>query len=614
MLCAGQWARQLGAMAASACRSFRSSISTWSPSRSPASRPTCRRCAIPTGSPTTRRRSAGSSWAATSRTRFPGPTTASRSGFNFQLLDADWDHFEPLMELALGARAGARDGRRQAADQRPGELHARRQLHPRRGAGVRGFFVGAGFNAFGIAAGGGAGMALAEWIANGRAALRPLARRHPPLRPPTATSTGSASGRSRPTASTTPSPGRSRSTQRPAAAVARRSTTGSRRRARASARSSAGSAPTGSPTARRDAARRYTFGRPNWFDAVGREHRACREAAALFDQTSFAKFLLVGRDAEAALSLDLRQRRDASRRAASSTRRCSTHAAASSATSPSRASPPTAFYIVTGTGFATHDFDWIRRNIPAGLDAHLVDVTIAPAVLTLMGPRARDCSARSPRDDVSNAAFPFGTRAGPHASPARRCIALRVTYVGELGWELHVPIEFAASGLRCADGGGPPHGLVNAGYRAIESAAAGEGLSGLGRRHRPRPHAARGGPRLGGEAERARRLPRPRGAAASRHGEASRSGSPASLDDPRRRAARAARRSTATASASAGCRAPASATPSTARSATATCAAPASTADCLRAGRYELEVAGDRHPAELHLEPLYDPASRRVRA
>ena len=105
-----------------------------------------------------------------------------------------------------------------------------------------------------------------------------------------------------------------------------------------------------------------------------------------------------------------------------------------------------AYYIVTGTGFATHDFDWIARNIPAGLDARLIDVTSQHAVLSLMGPRARDILAPLAEEDLSNAAFPFGTvrRLSVAGAPV---IALRVTYVGELGWELHVPVEFAATGL-----------------------------------------------------------------------------------------------------------------------------------------------------------------------
>ena len=102
------------------------------------------------------------------------------------------------------------------------------------------------------------------------------------------------------------------------------------------------------------------------------------------------------------------------------------------------------FYIVTGTGFATHDVHWIGRNIPEGTDAHLIDVTSANAVLSLFGPRARDVLAACARDDLSNAAFPFATCREITVAGAP-VLALRVTYVGELGWELHVPTEFAAT-------------------------------------------------------------------------------------------------------------------------------------------------------------------------
>jgi len=126
------------------------------------------------------------------------------------------------------------------------------------------------------------------------------------------------------------------------------------------------------------------------------------------------------------------------------------------------------YYIVTGTGFATHDFSWIRRHIPDGLDARLIDVTSSNGVLSLMGPKARDVLSAVTEADVSNAAFPFGQHrelmiAG---TPVR---ALRVTYVGELGWELHVPMDSLASVYDALMKAGAPHGIRNAGYRAIES-------------------------------------------------------------------------------------------------------------------------------------------------
>jgi sarcosine dehydrogenase len=123
---------------------------------------------------------------------------------------------------------------------------------------------------------------------------------------------------------------------------------------------------------------------------------------------------------------------------------------------------------VTGTGFATHDFDWISRQIPIGLDATLVDVTSAHAVLALMGPNARRVLEKVTRDDMSNAAFPFGhaRRLSVAGAPV---LALRVTYVGELGWEIHIPVEFANTIYAALMQAGAGFGIVNAGYRAIET-------------------------------------------------------------------------------------------------------------------------------------------------
>ena len=129
---------------------------------------------------------------------------------------------------------------------------------------------------------------------------------------------------------------------------------------------------------------------------------------------------------------------------------------------------PTDYYIVTGTGFATHDFDWISRSIPDGLDARLIDVTSAYAVLSVMGPRSRDVLQPLTEHDMSNAGFPFG-RMKRITLAGAPVLALRVTYVGELGWELHIPVEFAASVYDALMRAGEQYGIANAGYRAIES-------------------------------------------------------------------------------------------------------------------------------------------------
>jgi 4-methylaminobutanoate oxidase (formaldehyde-forming) len=126
------------------------------------------------------------------------------------------------------------------------------------------------------------------------------------------------------------------------------------------------------------------------------------------------------------------------------------------------------FYIVTGTGFRTHDAAWIRDHIPAGLEARLHDVTESWATLSLMGPASRAILSAVTDADVSNAAFPFGhVREIAVAGQVLR--ALRVTYVGELGWELHVPMESAGAVFDALMDAGRPHGLVPTGYRALES-------------------------------------------------------------------------------------------------------------------------------------------------
>ncbi|HEV7286533.1 MAG TPA: glycine cleavage T C-terminal barrel domain-containing protein, partial [Kaistia sp.] len=212
---------------------------------------------------------------------------------------------------------------------------------------------------------------------------------------------------------------------------------------------------------------RYTYERPNWFEPVGREHRAAREAAVLFDQTSFAKFELTGRDAEKALSWIAAN--DVAKPVGHLvyTQMLNGKGGIECDLTVARLAEDR-YYIVTGTGFATHDFHWIQSNIPAGLDARLTDITSKNAVLVLMGPRARDILQPLADTDISHAAFPFG-RARTLSIAGCPVLALRVTYVGELGWELHVPMEFALTLYDALIEAGRPAGLRLAGYRAIET-------------------------------------------------------------------------------------------------------------------------------------------------
>ncbi|CDM55854.1 pyruvate dehydrogenase phosphatase regulatory subunit [Rhizobium favelukesii] len=334
---------------------------------------------------------------------------------------------------------------------------------------LKNFFVGAGFNAFGIASGGGAGMALAEWVANGEPPydlwpvdIRRFGRPHFDT-DWVRTRTLEAYGKHY----TLAFPLEEYSSGRPC----RKSPLYDRLKAQGACfgEKLGWERPNwfADLFANEEPKDIYTYSRQNWFDAVGREHKAVREAAVIFDQTSFAKFVLKGRDAEAALSWIASN--DVTKPVGSLiyTQMLNDKGGIECDLTCARMADDE-YYIVTGTGFATHDFDWIARNIPDGMHAELVDVTSAYSVLSLMGPNARAVLETVTSNDVSNTAFPFGRvkTIGIAGCPVR---ALRITYVGELGYELHVPVEYATTVYDALMAAGGPLQLMNAGYRAIES-------------------------------------------------------------------------------------------------------------------------------------------------
>ena len=127
------------------------------------------------------------------------------------------------------------------------------------------------------------------------------------------------------------------------------------------------------------------------------------------------------------------------------------------------------YYIVTGTGFRTHDFAWIRQNIAPGLDATLTDVTEAFGTLSLMGPRARDVLAAVTDADVSNAAFPFASRARDRDRRRERCGRSASPMSANSAGSCTCRSATPAGSSTALIAAGAPHGIALAGYRAIES-------------------------------------------------------------------------------------------------------------------------------------------------
>ncbi len=389
--------------------------------------------------------------------------------FHYSLLDSNFDHFEQLMELALGRVPALETAGVKQLINGPESFTPDGNFILGEAPELSNFFVGAGFNAFGIASGGGAGMALAEWVAKGEQPfdLWPVDVRRfgrPHADPDwVKTRTLEAYGKHY----TMAWPHEEHASGRPC----RRSPLYKilKDRGACFGEKLGWERPNwfADLAAGEDPEDVYSFGRQNWFDAVAREHRATREAVTVFDQSSFAKFLLQGPDAGAALAWICANDIARPVGAVVYTQMLNDRGGIECDLTVTRLSAE-CFYIVTGTGFATHDFDWIRRNIPADLHAELIDVTSAYGVLALMGPLARDVLHAVTGADVSDGAFPFATaQALPIAGATVR--ALRLTYVGELGWELHVPAESMIAVYEALMRAGAGAGIANAGYRSIES-------------------------------------------------------------------------------------------------------------------------------------------------
>jgi 4-methylaminobutanoate oxidase (formaldehyde-forming) len=403
--------------------------------------------------------------------------------FEFQLLAEDWDHFAILMDSAITripalARAGIKkfyNG--------PESFTPDNQFILGETAELRNFFVGAGFNSVGIASAGGAGRALAEWIIEGEPGLdasavdiRRFARfngNNQWLRDRVSEVLGLHYA--------VPWPNRELTSARP---FRRSPAYHLLKNANACFGAKMGweranfFAPPGE-----NPVIEYGWGQQNWQPWSSAEQRAARTGVALFDQTSFAKYLLSGPDAEAVL-----QWLCAADVAVEPGRTVYTPMLGARGTyqadiTVTRLSADE-FLLVSSAASAERDQDHITRAMPAGARAALADVTSAYAVYGVMGPWSRELLSRLSRADFSDAAFPFGSSREIDLGYAT-VRATRITYVGELGWELYVPAEFAVGVYEDLVRVGADLGLVNAGYYAIESMRLEKGYRAFGRELTP---------------------------------------------------------------------------------------------------------------------------------
>lgn len=211
----------------------------------------------------------------------------------------------------------------------------------------------------------------------------------------------------------------------------------------------------------------YSYGRQNWFDYSAQEHAAVRDAVGLFDQSSFAKFLVQGPDAEKVLNHLCANNVSVAVGKVVYTQWLNARGGIEADLTITREALDR-YLVVSAAATQTRDFAWLNRNIDPGARATAVDVSSSMAVLGVMGPRSRELISLLTNADMSNAAFPFGTSQVIDLAYAR-VRASRITYVGELGWEIYIPVEFAPSVFDALMKEGEPLGLRLAGYHALNS-------------------------------------------------------------------------------------------------------------------------------------------------
>jgi len=212
---------------------------------------------------------------------------------------------------------------------------------------------------------------------------------------------------------------------------------------------------------------RLGWGLPNWFEHVGKEHEAVRTKAGIIDQTSFGKIEIKGPGSLQFLQKITDNQMNKPVGFLTYTQMLNQKGGIECDLTVCRLGEDH-FYLVTGTAFINHDLHWIRKHLPGDGSISVTDVTSSKACITLCGPQARNILGQLTGDDLSNEGFPYMTFKGIPIGYAP-VLTLRITYVGELGYELHMPMEYGPYVYDVLWEAGKPFGLINAGYRCIDS-------------------------------------------------------------------------------------------------------------------------------------------------
>ena len=387
--------------------------------------------------------------------------------FSFDQLPDDWEHFEPIMENALHLIPALAETGVQTFFCGPESFTPDDRYLLGEAPELKNFYVACGFNSIGIGSSGGAGKMLAEWIINGHPSMdlwEVDIRRMMPFQ-----------GNARYLEARVIEglgllydmhwPFRQYETARGI------------RKSPLHDRLAAGGACFGEAAGWErpnwyasdgvEPKYVYSYGRQNWFDNSAEEHRTVRERVGLIDLSSFGKFLLTGPDAESILNNVCANDIAVPVDRVVYTQWLNERGGIEADVTVTRLAEDR-FLIVSGVETQIRDGNWLKRHMPEGARAVLTDVTSAFAVLGIMGPQSRRLLSRLTDADLANGGFPFSSSREIDLGYAA-IRATRITYVGELGWELYVPTEFAAGVYDSLVAHGQDFGLKPVGYHAVNS-------------------------------------------------------------------------------------------------------------------------------------------------
>jgi glycine cleavage system T protein len=386
--------------------------------------------------------------------------------FCFDQLPEDFDHFEPILEAAVNRMPILAEAGIHTFFNGPESFTPDDRYYLGEAPELTGYWVAAGYNSIGIVSSGGAGMALAQWMNDGEPPFdlwevdirraQPFQKNRRYLQERVTETLGLLYADHFPYRQMATSRG------------IRRSPLHEHLKARGAVFGEVAGWERANWFADegQTAEYEYTWGRPNWFKNSRSEHMALRETVGLLDMTSFGKIRVEGRDALAFLQRMCANQMDVAIGRIVYTQMLNERGGIECDLTVTRLYENTFFLVVPGATLQ-RDLAWLRRHLGDEFVV-ITDVTAAESVLPLMGPNARNLlSAISPAD-LSNDFHPFGTA---HEIEVGMTLARahRVTYVGELGWELYIPTDQAAHVFEALVAAGSDHGLKLCGLHAMDS-------------------------------------------------------------------------------------------------------------------------------------------------